>query len=97
MQQSSLQISTAADKVPRCNYGDTDCIRQSAEFILQRQSDGIKELKVPSLDPINLSDIKIENPGIVNVNLLLSGGQMLGLSKSKVNYVKYGQKERGCA
>lgn len=52
------------------------------------QKDGISELEVPTLDPIALSDIKIENPGIVNVNLIMAGGHMFGLSKSKVNYVK---------
>lgn len=58
---------------------------------MQSQKDGITALNVPSLDPINLSDIKMENPGIVNINLLLSGGKMFGLSKSKVNSVRYGQ------
>lgn len=74
--------------MPRCNYGDVECIRKSAEYILQMQKDGISELEVPTLDPIALSDIKIENPGIVNVNLIMAGGHMFGLSKSKVNYVK---------
>lgn len=65
-----------------------DCIRKSAEFILQSQNKGIPELEVPTLDPINLNIIRIENPGIVNVSLTMEGGHMAGLSRSKVNYVK---------
>lgn len=84
----SSTCHTATEKVPRCNYGDHECIRKSAEYVLQTHKDGIPELDVPALDPIALSEIKIESPGIVNVNLILAGGKMTGLSKSTVNYVK---------
>lgn len=83
-----LTRRAADDMVPRCNYGDVECIKKSAEYILHTHKDGIPALNVPSLDPIALNDIKMENPGIVNISLLLSGGKMFGLSKSKVNYVK---------
>lgn len=70
--------------MPRCNYGDTDCIKRSAEFILQNGKDGIAELHVPRLDPVDVKYIKLENPGIINVDLIIKDAKMTGLSKSKV-------------
>lgn len=83
-----LATFPAEDKIPRCNYGDVDCIRKSAEFILQTHKDGIPELRVSNLDPVYIEEIKIENPGIVNIDLTMRGGKMAGLSKSKVVEVK---------
>lgn len=64
------------------------CIRKSAEYILTTHKDGIPELNVPSLDPVAVSEIKIENPGIVNIDLILKDGKMIGFSKSKVMNIK---------
>lgn len=74
--------------MPRCNYGDVKCIAKSAEYILQTHKDGIPELHVAPLDPVDVSLIEIKNPGVVNIDLTLANGKMTGLSQSKVLDVK---------
>lgn len=64
------------------------CIAKSAEYILRQQKDGIPELHVPSLDPVSVKEILIDNQGIVNIDLVLKDGKMTGLSQARVLDVK---------
>lgn len=83
-----LLILLAVNKIDRCNYGDGVCIQRVAQHVLSTYSEGIPELEVGPLDPIDIKHVKIENPGFVNIDLTLTDVKMSGLSKSTVKSVK---------
>ncbi|CAH0397522.1 unnamed protein product [Chilo suppressalis] len=74
--------------VTPCNISDkhlSQCVKEQIIVCLPKFTKGIPELKVPSLDPIKLDDIKIGGNGL---DLTFFEASMEGISDSKVTDFK---------
>ncbi|KAM3968236.1 juvenile hormone binding protein brP-2095 [Aphomia sociella] len=71
-----------------CHMDDKEiskCIKEQIENSLPYFTKGVPELNVPSIDPVQLNDIKIDGNGLV---LTFTKAAMHGLSESKLTDLK---------
>ncbi|CAH0628789.1 unnamed protein product [Chrysodeixis includens] len=76
------------DYIEPCNIKSenfTECIKEQIEITLPKFTKGIPEMDVPSIDPVQLSNIEIDGNGL---NLSFSKAAMHGLSDSKLTELK---------
>ncbi|XP_037967909.2 circadian clock-controlled protein daywake [Plutella xylostella] len=78
---------TIPDYITPCDVmKDFDsCVKKQIEISLPHFTKGIPELGVPSIDPVDLDNIKIDGNGL---KLLFTEAKMLGLSSAKLSDFK---------
>lgn len=72
----------------RCDIDDenlTECIREQIVKSLPHFAKGVPELKVPSIDPVKLDDIKIDGQGLA---LTFTQAAMHGLTNAELTQFK---------
>lgn len=77
-----------APYIQRCDIDEanlTQCIREQIEISLPHFTKGVPEMKVPSLDPVHLDDIKIDGNGLI---LKFTDAAMHGLSGAELTDLK---------
>ncbi|XP_026748182.1 circadian clock-controlled protein daywake-like [Galleria mellonella] len=70
--------------IQTCHIDDKEiskCIKEQIEASLPYFTKGVPELNVPSIDPVQLNDIKIDGNGLL---LKFTNAEMHGLSESKL-------------
>lgn len=58
------------ETLPKCSFSDQECLKNLIQNVLQDISkSGIKELNMPSIDPIKLNNIQVSVLGLMNITL----------------------------
>ncbi|XP_055904273.1 protein takeout-like [Eupeodes corollae] len=73
-----------------CAYGDEKCIKDIVNFLLSEKINGYSALNLVGLNPLKISEIRInqgaESP--VNIDLKLKNSELTGIKDAKVLHVK---------
>lgn len=77
--------------MPKCNVGDSQCIKESTGLILSKYADGFPGINLLPLDPISISKIDIVNgnQGPVNLKLFFSNAKLYGAKDAVLNSIRY--------
>lgn len=71
--------------------GDHNCIQRVSQDVLKSSANGNPGLGLPSIDPLKIDKINIQegSGGPVNINLSFSNVTMSGLSNLQVYFMRY--------
>ncbi|XP_062138698.1 circadian clock-controlled protein daywake-like [Drosophila sulfurigaster albostrigata] len=88
---SSTRALELPSPLQRCQPEDQDCLIAQVQSYFQHFSQGIPELKVPSLDPLELGVVRALNndpSGALSFNLVLTNTSLHLLSKAQLTSIK---------
>lgn len=76
----------AASHLPRCRYGDNECIPRAVNTWLKLVKDGNKEVNLPRIDPLYVEKANIiQDPSSsIAIKLTLRDAYVSGLTKAEV-------------
>lgn len=71
----------------RCDTEDNDCLPKAMEYFIDKAKDGIPSLNVPSMDPLVIPVVKIEQgrESSVAVKLVFKDVKVHGITNAKIN------------
>lgn len=80
-----------AKEYPRCKNSDTECIAKAFNEVLRLGKNGIKEINIPSFEPLRVSKIDIIQDGSSNIaiNLVLHDADIYGISNANIYKIVY--------
>ncbi|XP_055684512.1 protein takeout-like isoform X2 [Lutzomyia longipalpis] len=72
--------------IKKCHYGDSACILETASTIIANYSNGVKELGIPTIDPLvyETADVKKISSGALTAQLYLKNLKVYGYSTAKI-------------
>lgn len=92
----SLSLSLSAADIPTCRASDaniSECIKQGFQQLTPRLREGISDLNVPPMDPLQMGKSSYSyNAGILQGRIAMRDVQIHGLSEGIVDKVGFRQK-----
>lgn len=82
-------VLIAASDLPRCHYGDRECLIKTINTYAVTLKNGRRELGLVPIDPLQVDEVNIDqgSGSPVNVNLKFRNLKCFGLSTAKIKNV----------
>jgi len=84
-------LNITASNYPRCRYGDVECITKAFNQVLRIGKNGIREINLPSFEPLRVSKVDIiqDSTSNIAIKLVLHDVDIYGVSNANIYRVVY--------